>query len=298
MNHSKSLRFLIQYITNFLKKTESMYDLHCHSHFSDGALSPEALLKQAIQAGVTTLALTDHDTTAGLALLHRAAREQPIQIINGIELSVRWKKHDLHVIGLNINPEDAGLSDLINQQTLSRTTRAIAIGERLKGCGVQAAYEKACAVAGHDRIGRPHFAQILVAEGVAADMNQAFKRFLGRGKLAYVETPWLNMESAVLGLVKAGGQAVIAHPLKYALTRSALHALIRAFKMAGGVGLEVISGQMIASQINALAGLCIRFELLASTGSDFHGDGLSRVGLGRQQPLPAHCTPIWDQWNG
>jgi predicted metal-dependent phosphoesterase TrpH len=273
-----------------------MIDLHCHSHFSDGALSPDSLLEKALLAGIHMLALTDHDTTAGLTPLHIAACSTNIKIINGIELSTRWKKHDIHIIGLNIHPDEEGMCALIVRQNESRIARARQIAGCLVDFGVHDAYEKACEIAGHERVGRPHFAQILVNEGKVPDIQSAFKRFLGRGHGAYVPTEWLSIDAAVTGIVQAGGQAVVAHPLKYKLTRSKLHALISDFKQAGGVAIEVVSGEMLVSQINELAGICQRFELLASTGSDFHHD-MSRTGLGRQQQLPVSCTPIWHGWH-
>lgn len=273
-----------------------MIDLHCHSHFSDGSLSPDALLERAFSAGVKTLALTDHDTIAGLSQLHAAAMGRDIKIINGIEFSTRWKKHDIHILGLNIRQDDAGLHGLIQQQNESRIMRAKQIGTCLVDCGVTNAYQKACELAGHERVGRPHFAQIMVNEGLVPDMQTAFKRFLGRGHAAYVPTAWISIDTAVEGITQAGGVAVIAHPLKYKLTRSKLHALIKEFKQAGGVAMEVVSGEMIVSQINESAGMCLRFGLLASTGSDFHHDS-SCTGLGRQHKLPAMCKPIWEQWN-
>jgi len=274
-----------------------MIDLHCHSHFSDGHLSPDALLTKALDAGVEVLALTDHDTTAGLVPLHAAASNSPIKIINGIEFSTRWKKNDIHIIGLNISPDAPELIALIDQQNESRIARAREISDCLVPLGLHDAYQKACEIAGHERVGRPHFAQLLIREGIAADMKSAFKRFLGRGRAAYVPTPWLSIEAAVTGIVHAGGQAVIAHPLKYSLTRSKLHELIKLFKSAGGEGLEVVSGESTVTQINELAGFCIRYELLASSGSDYHGDGISRISLGQQRQLPLNCTPIWHQWN-
>ena len=272
-----------------------MIDLHCHSHFSDGAFSPDALLQKAVLAGVRVLALTDHDTIAGLLPLQEAARDADITIINGIELSTRWKKHDIHILGLNIDPNNSDLSALIAQQNESRIARARAIAACLTDSGVLDAYQKACDIAGHARVGRPHFAQVLVNEGRAVDMNAAFKRFLGRGCSAYVPTEWASIPDAVESIVQAGGQAVVAHPLKYKLTRSKLHALIELFKDAGGSGIEVVSGEMTVSQITELAGICLRFNLLASTGSDYH-NGHSRTGLGRQMLLPLNCTPIWHQW--
>jgi 3',5'-nucleoside bisphosphate phosphatase len=275
--------------------TGRMIDLHCHSHCSDGTLSPQALLERAIHSGVRVLALTDHDTIDGLHLLREAAIGCDIRVINGIELSTRWKKHDIHVIGLNINPNTPDLSVLIEKQNESRIARARQISACLALVGVQNAYEKACDISGHARVGRPHFAQVLMNEKRVSDMQEAFKRFLGRGQSAYVPTNWLSVEAAVGGIVQAGGQAVLAHPLKYKLTRSKLHALIAVFKDAGGRAIEVVSGETTVSQAQDVAGMCLRFDMMASTGSDFHHE-LSRVGLGRQQALPINCTPVWQHW--
>lgn len=272
-----------------------MIDLHCHSHFSDGTLSPESLLDRAVQAGIHLLALTDHDTVEGLAPLHAAAQHTVIKIINGIEVSVRWKKHDIHILGLNVNPQHPSLQALICHQNESRIERARQIGNCLSEVGVNNAYQKACDIAGHTRVARPHFAQVLVNEGKAQDVQSAFTRFLGRGRPAYVITPWLGVDAAVEGIIQSGGEAVLAHPLKYKLTRSKLHALIKDFKEAGGVGIEVVSGEMMISQIQEMAGICQRFDLLASSGSDFHHDE-SRIKLGRQLPLPIHCVPVWQNW--
>lgn len=274
-----------------------MIDLHCHSNFSDGILTPDELLSRAIASNIKMLALTDHDTTAGLEALHNAAINQDIQIINGIELSVCWKKYDIHVIGLNINPDDDGIQSLIARQNESRIARARQIAEQMKFCGIENAYAKACEIAGHERIGRPHFAQLFVNEGIVNDLQSAFKRFLGRGRPAYVRTQWLTLTEAVEGISRANGQAVLAHPLKYSLTRTRLQQLVSEFKEAGGAALEVVSGEMTVTQVQELAGLCLRYELLGSTGSDYHGDTMSRTPLGRQRQLPVNCMPIWHQWN-
>lgn len=273
-----------------------MIDLHCHSHFSDGALSPEELIQKALLQQLTCLSLTDHDTVAGYPALLAAAKDTPLRIVNGIELSTRWKKYDIHILGYQLN-HTPDLDALIAKQNNSRIERAKQIGEFLGLCGVDNAYEKACALAGHLRVGRPHFARVLIEEGKARDMKTAFKHFLGRGKSAYVPTPWLSIPEAVAGIVNCGGQAVIAHPLKYGLTRSKLHELINEFKDAGGVGMEVVSGEINVMQMREMAATCMRFGLLASSGSDYHGDTQSRINLGRQPQLPVNCKPIWHDWN-
>lgn len=271
-------------------------DLHCHSQFSDGALSPHALLQKAVDANLSLLALTDHDTISGLESLHDAALGSDIKIIDGIELSVRWKKYDIHILGLNIDRKNQALKTLVDQQIESRIQRAHKIGERLLHFGVNDAYKKACALAGHRRVGRPHYAEVLIQEGLVTDMSMAFKRYLGSSKPAFVPTEWVDLENAVAAIKQAGGSAVIAHPLKYNLTRTKLYALITSFKEAGGEGLEVVSGNMTVFQINESAGICNRFDLLASTGSDYHSDAASQVSLGQQRALPVNCKPIWHPW--
>ena len=273
-----------------------MIDLHCHSYFSDGVLSPQELIEKAQIQQITCLSLTDHDSIAGYPELLQAAQSTSIKIINGIELSTRWKKHDLHILGYQFNHTEAMLH-LIQAQAQSRIDRAKQIGEALELIGVSDAYNKACELAGHERAARPHFAQVIVNEGKARDMQLAFKQFLVRGKQAYIPTPWISVQEAVEGIVASGGQAVIAHPLKYGLTRSKLHELINEFKEAGGVGIEVVSGEMTVTEIKEMAATSMRFNLLASSGSDFHGAGRSRVNLGCQRQLPTNCTPIWQEWN-
>ncbi len=273
-----------------------MIDLHCHSYYSDGLLSPEALVTNAKKNDVRILALTDHDTVAGLLALQTTNLSPDILIRNGIEWSTQWKKYDIHVIGLGIALDDKNLHQLIQMQKDKRILRAKLIGTILASCGVQDAYQKACELAGHERVGRAHFARVLIQESIVPDIKTAFKRFLGTRQKAYVPSSWMSLKEAVESIVGAGGQAVIAHPLKYKLTRTKLHELVKEFKMLGGVGMEVVSGEMTIAAIEELASICVRFDMLASTGSDYHGDGISRVALGRQRALPASCTPIWQTW--
>lgn len=271
-------------------------DLHCHSYFSDGALSPAALLEKALAVQVQCLALTDHDTTAGSKELRNLADPEQITIVDGIELSVRWKMHDIHIVGLNIDPSAPALMTLLEKQGLQRTQRAEFIATALENLGIVECLQKAREIAGQGSIGRPHFAQVLINEGKVRTMQAAFTQYLGRGKKAYVPTSWISIEEAVSGIVQAGGQAIIAHPLKYKLTRTKLHALIEAFKNVGGVAIEVVSGEMNVAQIGEMVGLTQRFDLLASTGSDYHSDEYSIIGLGQQRPLPTNCKPIWELW--
>lgn len=273
-----------------------MIDLHCHSSFSDGSLTPEQLIQKASAFNLKCISLTDHDTIAGYSLFKEAGLKANIQVVSGIELSTRWKKYDIHILGYQLNPNPE-LMQVIEHQNKSRIDRAKQIAKCLERVGIIDAYEKACEIAGHLRVGRPHFALLLVQEGKARDIKAAFSSYLGRGKVAYVPTPWISIAEAVFAINQSGGQAVIAHPLKYKLTRSKLHELINEFQEAGGTGIEVVSGEMTILQIREMAAIAERFNLLASSGSDYHGEVQSRIKLGQQHALPINCRPIWQEWN-
>lgn len=282
--------------SNIVGMEHKIIDLHCHSAFSDGALSPQELLVKAEKADVRLLALTDHDTISGVELLQKAAIGTNIRIINGIEFSTRWKKHEIHILGLNFDLNHQVLNDLIAMQQESRYIRSQHIAERLSDKGIDNALEKAQQVAGHDTVGRPHFAQVLINEGKATNIQNAFDRFLKRGRSAYVPTPWISIEEAIQAIISANGDAIIAHPLKYGLTRTKRHELILQFKKAGGVGIEVVSGRTSIQEMKELADICQQYDLVASSGSDFHYDHSNSVSLGHQPKLPLTCTPIWWRW--
>lgn len=275
-----------------------MIDLHTHSNFSDGACHPEELLQKAIDAKLECFALTDHDTLSGLPALHESVNKlaSKIKIINGVELSVRWKKHELHLIGLNVPLHSPEFNALIQKQAESRQKRALEIGNRLSDIGLQYAYQKAKSIAGHAEVARPHFAQVLLEEGFVKTMQGAFDRYLKRGRKAYVPTQWLLMEEAIDGIKSCGGLSVLAHPCKYSLTRTKLNELIVQFKDAKGDAVEVVSGDTTSAQVAEMAALCQKFGLKASTGSDFHSDKAAKVGLGMQRTLPENCVPIWHEW--
>lgn len=287
-------------MTHFSHKNQEInnhrIDLHCHSTYSDGLLSPREIIEQAIHAQVQTLALTDHDTIAGLSELHEAAQHSNIRIIDGIELSAAWKKHAVHILGLNINPSHNGLKQLLSKQLDNRKIRAKQISDKFAQIGINNMWEKCYELAQHERIGRPHFARVLVNQGVCLDIRTAFRKYLIQGRPAYVASTWLPLEDVVTTIIACGGIAVIAHPLKYSFTRTKLKEFIISFKQAGGTSLEVISGEMTNESILEATKLCAQFELTASTGSDYHGPGVSRIKLGHQAILPTLCPPIWLQF--
>ena len=272
------------------------YDLHTHSTASDGTLAPAELVRRAARSAIQVLALTDHDTTAGLAEAAREARLQGIGFVPGVEISVTWGSHGVHIVGLGVDPECAMLCKGLNSIHEYRLWRAREIGRKLAENGIVGAFEGAKTLAGGGLIARPHFARYLVVQGVAPDIRTVFKRYLVHGKPGYVPSRWASLEDAVAWIKAAGGQAVIAHPARYSLTRTKLRKLLGEFVTAGGEGLEVVSGAHTPDESRTMALHARDFGLSASIGSDYHGPEHGWIDLGRLPDLPAGPVPIWRGW--
>lgn len=270
-----------------------IFDLHCHSNQSDGILSPDALLSRAKAKGVDVLALTDHDTIAGLASARQAADEQGVQLINGIEFSSQWGRNGVHIVGLGVDTSSSALAEAIQAQQDARSQRAVAIAERLHKAGFPDALTGAQLLAGDALVGRPHFAHWLVSIGAVTNLNAAFKKYLGAGKPADVKYQWPDMATIVAWIHEAAGVAVLAHPCKYDLTRTRMCALIKDFAAAGGDALEIISGQQAAGVAEDLARIAETNDLYASCGSDFHMPDQPWQELGNFGVLPGRCRPVW-----
>jgi 3',5'-nucleoside bisphosphate phosphatase len=272
-----------------------IYDLHSHSTASDGELSPSALITRARDNGVNCLAITDHDTVEAYYDLPDAGLAG-VKICHGIELSCNWQGRSVHVVGLNIRLDSVALQAALRVQQENRNRRAQLIAARLDKKGIVGAMAGARAIAGNAIIGRPHFARFLVSAGKVRDERQAFKRYLGNGKLGDVQHDWPGIATVIQWIRQAGGLAVLAHPAHYKLTNTKLSLLTDEFVAAGGAGIEVVSGRQTADLTKKLAQLAVEKQLLASTGSDFHRMGQSWSDIGRQSALPDHLTPVWNAW--
>jgi len=273
------------------------YDLHCHSTASDGALSPTNLVQRAHQNGVTALALTDHDTTMGLAEARACADALGMRLIDGIELSTSWQNKCLHIVGLGIDPNYAPLANATHELQATRLERALKIAEKLEKKHITGAFEAVKKAAGHGMITRSHFADFLLSQFHVTTQQEAFDRYLGKGKPAFVATTWADMEIAIHWITEAGGVAVLAHPLRYKLTANWMKRLLAAFKEAGGQGIEVVTGRNNSDEIKLLADYASRFELAGSVGSDFHSPVSPWLELGRLAPLPNNIRPVWELLN-
>jgi predicted metal-dependent phosphoesterase TrpH len=269
-------------------------DLHSHSSASDGLLEPEEVVTLAHAHGVTMLALTDHDQTSGLARAAARADELGLAFVHGVEISVSWREHGIHIVGLNIDPAHPGLEQGLARVRASRLSRGERIARELHAVGVEGSLEGALAHAGRpETLSRTHFARFLVERNYARDVKAVFRRFLARGKPGYVAHKWASLDEAVGWIRAAGGVAVIAHPARYALAPRVLEALVGDFALLGGTGIEVVSGSQTPRQCAAMARLARRTGLAASRGSDYHGPGESRAAPGLVPPLPADLKPVW-----
>jgi predicted metal-dependent phosphoesterase TrpH len=274
----------------------TVHDLHTHSTASDGAYPPVELVRRAAQAGIQVLALTDHDTTAGLAEAREAAGPCSVDFIAGIEISVTWQNRTLHVVGLRIDPEHVPLQLGLEGLRQTRNDRALEMDARLEKAGISGILDAAQQLAGPGMITRTHFARCLASRGLAADVRDVFNRYLTPGKPGHVSTRWADMEAAIGWIRGAGGIAVLAHPQRYKLTHSWLRRLLGEFREMGGEALEVLSGTSAPGDVQSSAALAQRHGLLASCGSDFHGPDDSWPKLGRLPALPTGLRPVWHAW--
>lgn len=274
----------------------SAYDLHTHSTASDGKYTPAELVAEAVAAKIAMLAVTDHDSTAGLAEAQEAAQEHEIHLVAGVEISVTWCDKSLHLVGLNVDPNSAGLRQGLAGLQEIRMERAREMGRRLAKDGIPGAFEAAEALAGEGMITRTHFARHLAHLALAANVRDVFNRYLTQGKPGYVPTRWAEMGDAISWIKEAGGVAVLAHPQRYKLTGSWLRRLLAEFRETGGEAIEVISGTAAPGDIQSSTEYARRFDLMASVGSDFHSPDYLWPKLGRLPPLPAGLVPVWEQW--
>lgn len=269
-------------------------DLHLHSNASDGALAPGDLVDLCHARGLTHLALTDHDTLEGVAEARRRCERLGIRLLSASELSCQWRGIAIHVVALLPRGASPAFEAKLEVLAEARRTRAREIAHRLEKIGLDDGLARARREAGSERpLGRPDFAAALVTAGLVPDRKAAFKRYLGAGKRGDVKTHWPLMESVVGWIRDAGGVAVIAHPLRYGMTRRKRDLLFSAFIAAGGEAAELVSGYQNPDATFDLARQLDFHGLYGSLGSDFHYPG-GALAPGTISPPPrSHVKPIW-----
>ncbi len=270
-------------------------DLHSHTLVSDGALSPAELIARAKGNGVDVLSITDHDSIGAYGDLVDIAGDD-LTIIPGIEFSTQWRGIGVHIVGLNLQLDSASILEGVAQQEKARGERAELICQRLIKAGLVVNFERVKELAQQMNVGRPHFAQHLVEIGAVKNMAAAFKKHLGDGKIGDVKQCWADLPQIIQWISGAGGIAVLAHPLKYKMTRTKLALFLDDFIDAGGRGMEVVSGHQSNDETRSLSRLCVAKGLLGSCGSDFHQ--VSRWSdIGAMSTFPKECEPVWSVWS-
>ena len=273
-------------------------DLHSHTHYSDGHLSPKELIDRAHNMQVDVLAITDHDTIDGIAeaLAYQAGQKRKLQILPGVEISTSWHNFDIHILGLHVDQHNEVFLQRLAEQSAERDRRAQQISDKLAKVGINNVFADAKALAGVGQVTRAHFARVLLARQLVNDMEAAFKKYLGKGKKAHVSPQWISIDEAISWIHDAGGKAVLAHPGHYDLSTKWLKRLVAEFSLGGGDGMEVIHSHLSPDKKKLLADLASQHQLMASSGSDFHYPN-RWTELGKNLTLPTQLVPIWRDWN-
>jgi predicted metal-dependent phosphoesterase TrpH len=268
-------------------------DLHTHSNCSDGTLTPTELVQRAAAAGIEVLALTDHDTLAGLEEAQRAAAVMNVRLVPGVEISASWRSQAIHVLGLWIDPACPRLKSLLLSQAERRRVRMHNMCARLTKLGLPGAALHAAVQANPGVPTRSHLAAAMVAAGHVRRADDAFHRYLGAGRAAHAAAEWPALAQIVAEIRDAGGVATLAHPARYTLSSGARKRLLGDFAAAGGTALEVVSGGNGAQHSETCAVLALQFGFAGSIGSDFHNPQLAWNPLGRLAKLPDCIVPVW-----
>lgn len=272
-------------------------DLHAHSTTSDGTLAPADLVARAKAQGVELLALTDHDELGGLAQAQAAAAQLGLPFVPGVEISVTFAHHTVHVVGLGVDAASEPLRAGLAQVRSGRMRRAQEMADGLARVGIDGALQGALKFAGNlDLVSRTHFARHLVERGVCSDTREVFGRYLTEGRPGYVPHRWASLKDAVGWIIAAGGAPVIAHPGRYRLTPTEEWALLCEFREAGGVALEVATSVHTREQVRRYAQAALEFGFEGSRGSDFHGPNESHAELGRVHLVPDGLKPVWHRF--
>ena len=270
-------------------------DLHCHSIVSDGTQCPAWLAQRAQANGVDLWALTDHDEVGGIAEAAVEAQRLGLPFLAGVEISVTCLGKTVHIVGLGVDENHAGLVEGLRHTRAGRAERARDMADQLAAAGIPDAFEGALQYVGNpELISRSHFARFLVETGICASVQEVFWHYLKEGKPGYVPHRWASLPDAVGWIHAAGGTAVIAHPARYDLPPLEEMCLFETFKELGGAGVEVVTASHSAAEVLRYRDTALHYGLYASCGSDFHAPNESRLDLGQLPPLPSGPKPIWE----
>lgn len=253
-------------------------DLHTHSTFSDGTFTPLQLVKYAEEKGLKAFALTDHDTTEGIK--EAKSIETNVEVISGVEISTRYDKKEIHIVGLYVNENDTDLNKQLKYYREKRVTRNFEILEKLNSLGVDITIDDVKESCTGDVISRAHIAKALVSKGFVGSYTEAFDRYLGDNKCAYVPRETLNYEESMELITKAGGVPVLAHPLLYKMSDTNLENMMVKLRQKGLKAVEVYYSTHSNSDTQHVMAMANRVGLIYSGGSDFHGATKPKIDMG------------------
>ncbi len=262
-------------------------DFHTHSTASDGRLTPTELVDLVAQQGVTYHALTDHDSTEGIAEARIAAAKYPgYVLIPGVEMGSDIDGHEVHMLGLYLDPADDKLQEILAELREGRVARGKGIVEKLRGLGIMIEWDRVQEIAGEAAVGRPHVAQALVEEGYVKKVADAFDKWIGRNGPAYVDRRRMSPEECVQCIVERGGLACWAHPAELGRKWEDVEPILISLKAAGMRAIEVYYKSYGVETIERLVALADKHDLLPLGGSDYHGIFGNDERLPGDIPLP------------
>lgn len=249
-----------------------MIDLHIHTNASDGQYSPAELVRKAAEKGVSVLAVTDHDTVAGLSEAAASAEKADMTFVPGIELNIEWPTGEFHLLGLGIRNISPSLREIITALQKNREERNFGMIAKMREDGIDASYEELQALFPDRPIGRPHFAAYLVEKNLVRNRQQAFDKYLAKGRKWYVDRDGANLDESVQAIVDSGGVPVIAHPLSLYLSWGRMDDVLENIHGRGVEGLEAYHPGAREVDCERLEKLARAHNFFVTAGSDFHGE--------------------------
>jgi hypothetical protein len=258
-----------------------MIDLHTHSSASDGDLSPSALIVHGKKTGLRALALTDHDTVGGIAEARAAAGELGLEFIAGVEIEIDFDPGEFHLLGLGIDEKHPKLLKALSELADARISRNQHIADLFHNEGISIDLKEIGAMAGTQRIGRPHIAEALVRKGIVRSKQEAFDKYLGKGRPFYLSKDCLALDQALRLIRAAGGLAVVAHPYSLFVGKPKLASLMDEWKSMGIAGIEAYHPAAKLGQCKILETMARQRGFLVTAGSDFHNFKKPECGIGR-----------------
>ena len=267
-----------------MTKKMNRIDLHTHSSYSDGSLSPRQLVQLAKKRRLRAIALTDHDTVAGVEEALQAGNELGVEVVPGVEISAQYTPGTMHILGYYIRASHRELQGALKKLQQARAARNPKIIERLQALGLELTTTEVLDLSA-GQVGRPHIARALVNRGYVSSIDEAFERYLKKGAIAYVEKFRFPPEEAIAIIRRAGGISVLAHPFTLGMAKSdELSQLVRGLRKMGLEGIEVFYPNHTEEMAVIYEDVAKRLGLICTGGSDFHGNFRDHSHLGNTLP--------------